>query len=65
MNRLDEIRYYMENYIQDKADESITAEIEYLNTTLNEIRGKLTSRIRQAFENSTMETDKIMRKKFI
>lgn len=60
MNRLDEIRYYMENYIQDKADESITAEIEYLNTTLNEIRGKLTSRIRQAFENSTMETDKIM-----
>lgn len=60
MNRLDEIRCYMENYIKDKADESIAAEIEYLNTALNEVKGKLIFRIRQAFENSTMETDKIV-----
>lgn len=60
MNRLDEIRRYMENYIQDKADENITAEIDCLNTTSSKAKDKLISRIRQAFVHSAVEADKIM-----
>ena len=60
MDRLDEIRCYMEKYIAEQVDISIAAEKKYMSQHVDRIKDKLTVRIRQTLDASARETDKII-----
>ena len=60
MNRLNEIRSYMEKYIAENVDISIAEEQRYLSGQVNQAKDRLIIRISQALEASAERKDKVV-----
>lgn len=60
MNRLNEIRDYMEKYIAENVAISIAEEQKYLSEQVNQAKDRLIIRISQALETSAERMDKVV-----